>query len=252
MADFPENEIQILDDDYVSQAFMDAVRAGFATDGIVTTDSFQNFGPKTSRDQLERMSRARKRLLRAFVDPSVLDRRDRLRVIRGAIARGDAVTAQQQLTELIEAPALASTLDLTSAFNRSPVRFFRIEFEDNPVADKPPIRKEGPGTIDAYTGEKPSDEPGQRLVAWISFLSKGPKFRFQKDLLQAEIDIAARNFGEAAGLYDSCSTATPAGSLRRKFVAHRCAFAHLAVADQLFRKQRVLGEEDRRYYYRSL
>src|SRR5207247_1097270 len=115
---------------------------------------------------------------------------------------------------------------------------------ENPTHGKPLITKI-PGTIPAYKGPKPSDEPGQRLVAWSNFLSKGPEHSFREDLLQAEINVGLRKFDEAISLYDNLLAATPPGSPRQKFIALRSAFAHLALGDQLFRKERVLSDQDR-------
>lgn len=73
--------------------------------------------------------------------------------------------------------------------------------------------------------------------------------------MQAEINVELRKFedtiirGEvtpgAISLYVKLLAATPLGSPRHKFVAIRSAFAHLALGDQMFRKQRVLSDHTR-------
>jgi hypothetical protein len=256
MADFPENEIKILDDarealpdlevvDYLSTAFVDGVRKAFATDGIVTLDSFQIFEPRAKRDRIKEIAHARKMVVRSFVDPLVLDRFSRLHAIAAAMLQGKFKSAEEQLKGLIELPPLALRIDFANAFNSSPVDFVIFEFEENETAGKPPKKTNKPGTIPAYAGPKPSDLPGQRLVARSDFLSKGPEHRFQTELLQAEINVGLRKFAEAIALYDGLLAATPPGSPRRKFIALRSAFAHLAFGDHLFRKERVLSDQGR-------
>jgi hypothetical protein len=125
------------------------------------------------------------------------------------------------------------------------VDFIVIEEVDNPIPGKPPIKTEEPGTIPAYTGPFPSDAPGQRLVDFKSFLTKGPEHSFRIDLLQAEINVGLRKFEEAISLYGTLLPAAQPGSTRHKFVTLRSAFAHLALGDSLFRRFRNPDEDTR-------
>jgi hypothetical protein len=245
MADFPENEIKILDDDYVSEAFIKGVRAGFSRDSLLQLTSFNNIEPKVKREQLQRIARARQTIVRFFDDPNSKDRFNRLRAIMAEMSKRNFPGAEALLRELAGLPAVTFTFDFATAFNSSPVDFLLVEFVENPKPGKPPIKTTEPARLPAYAGPRPSEAPGERMVAWNEFLSKGAEHRFQMDLLQAEINVGRRKFGEAISLYEKLLAATAAGSPRHKFIAIRAAFAHLDLGDQLFRKQRVLGEPDR-------
>ena len=244
MSSFAENEIDILDD-YISDEFRGGMKAGFDRDSLTKASSLENIGPEAERDQLKRISLARKRLVSFFDDPRVKERHDRLRQIVDEMSKGNFPSALTKLNELEKFAGVTFFFDLVNPFNSLPVDFFTIRLVKNPVPGKPPIEQTKPGTIPAYVGPKPSDIAGQRLVALNDFLFKGPEHRFRMDLLQAEINAGLRNFGEAISVYDKLLAATPFGSPRHKFIAIRSAYAHLALGDQLFRKHRVLSDQDR-------
>lgn len=245
MAGFPENEIKILEEDYVSEAFIKGMVVGFSRDSLTETTSFEDIAPKAKRDQIRRIALARKALLRFFNNPDQQERLSLLRAITGEMSQGNFPNAQTKLNELVNLSAITFVFDFKNAFNSSPVNFMSVEFVDNPTPGKPPIKIETPASIPAYAGPKPSAAPGQRLVDWNEFLSKGPEHGFQTDLLQAEINVGLLKFDQAISLYEKLLAATSFGSPRHKFVSLRAAFAHLALGDQLFRKQRVLSEQDR-------
>jgi hypothetical protein len=245
MADFPENTLSVLDDEYVSQAFMDGVRAGFARDGLVGLTSFDDFGPPDKREELKQIAFARKTILKAFVDPQALDRLGRLRAIADQMSKGNFADAQTRLAELVGLPPIRFQFDFDTAFNKRSVKFFTVELEENPTPGKPPIKKQVPGTIPAYKGPKPGVGAGHRLAVLSELLSKGPEHAFRTNVLQAEIDAGRGRFDEAIRAYDGLLASTPAGTDRRKLVAIRAAFAHLASGDQRFRSERTPGEQTR-------
>jgi hypothetical protein len=245
MADFPENDVNALEIDDVSEAFIEGVRAGFRRDGLATMTSFEDIGPKPKRDLLKKMSAARKTILRLFADAAAQDRLDRVRAIATEMVRGNFPNARTRLAELTALPPRAFPLDFSSAFNTAPVNFVVIEFEENPTPGKPPIRKEVPASIPAYAGPKPGDQAGHRLAALNDFLAKGTEHTFRTVLLQAEIDAGQRNFADAIDAYGIALGAAAADGARRKFVAVRTALAHLGLGDQRFRSTRVPTDQDR-------
>jgi len=243
MADFPENEIEILDE-YVGDDFLAGMIKGLSRDSFA---QLKNITPKPKRDQVERISLARKKLLRFLNHPIFKNSRAGLRATMDEILKGNFQAAHTQLNDLANLALLTTVFDFKNALNSSPVSFTVVEKVPNPDSSgKPPfVTEKSPGSIAAYAGPQPTEEPGQRLIGWSSFLAREAEHRFRIDLLQMEINFGLHKFEEAIRLCDGLLALTPSGSPRHKFVAIRSAFAQLALGDQLFRKQRVLSDQDR-------
>lgn len=157
-------------------------------------------------------------------------------------SKHDFVAAQQKIEELAELASVPRVLGFGNAFHTTPV-LFRESLGENPEG--------GPGfsverTLPGYGGPTPTPAQRTQILTWSSFLSKDAEWRFQVGLLRAEASAGLRRFDEAITLYEALLTATPSGSPRHKFVAIRFAFARLALADQLFRKQRALSDQNRK------
>src|SRR5262249_44886961 len=82
----------------------------------------------------------------------------------------------------------------------------------------------------------------QALLAALQLGHGGAERELRLGLLKAEINCGKRDYSEALGLYNHLLISPLSGPPRplTKFVAIRAALASLALADQLFRKQRVL------------
>src|SRR5262245_11381551 len=244
MADFPENEVEIFEE-YVSDEFLRGLVGGFSRDSLTSLESFDTIEPTSKRDQLSRIARARKGLLRFFNDPGVKERQERLRAVAGAMSKGSFAEAQTNLDALVNAAPLHFSFDFTNAFNTLPVSFNIVDLVDNLTPGKPPVKQVTPATIPAYEGPKPGDAPGRRLLVLNEFVAKGAEHRFRTGLLQAEIDPGRGACAEAIERYERLLAATTPGSARHKFIALRAALAQLAFADQLFRKQRAFNDQER-------
>lgn len=134
MADFPENEIEILDD-YVSDDFIAGMTGGFSRDFLAGTRSLENIIPEVKRDQLERISLARKNLLRFFTHPIFTKSRDGLRAVMDETAKGHFQDAQTQLDVLGKLASVTIALDFVDALNFSPVNFTEVQIHEieNPI-----------------------------------------------------------------------------------------------------------------------
>lgn len=262
MADFPENEVQLLDSDYISEAFIDGVQTVFFTaDDITEIPSSLRIEPLAARNKLRTIASARGTLLQLFAsqvrdnNPAepIWDNKNRLwqlRDIMTEITRGNFDLAESKLVKLEGLPELR--FGFRNAFNTSAVDYELVMIEDSPFPNRPPTvvsRREA--RLPPYAGPRASSALGERLDAWVQFLSKGAEFDYQINLLKSEIWVGRRKFDEAIKLYNGLFKssevldAIPIGSPRRKFVALRAAFAYLDLGDQKFRKHRVVQDSER-------
>ncbi len=245
MEKFPENEVATLED-YISEDFVNGVKTRFSSDThprLLATE-YDFIEPGSIQPRLERLARARRALLQSLDNDVHVNCLKHLRTIKRSMMHGEFGVAQENLNSLITLQLPSLVFDSGSAFNASPVDFtFVTVIEREPP--RPPDNRKAPAHLPAYTGPRPSDAPGERLAAWIEFLNRGPEYSFRIGLLQPEIHVGQRHFNNAIPLYEKLLADMQAGSLRKKFVAIRMAFAHLHLGDQEFRKHRFVPDAER-------
>lgn len=234
--DFPENEIEILPDflsDDLNTLWGPMGTALSASDISITG---QITGPNANL--VNQIRSARRRLAQFLNHAATL-------MALGTFGKQfknrefDAVL--NTIGGLAEFVTVSRVLGFGEAFRTAPVIFREIlggNPEGGPVFS---VQRTLPG----YGGPIPDSQQRTQILAWSSFLSADTEQRFLVKLLQAEANAGLRSFDEAIKLYDALLTTTPSGSPRHKFVAIRSAFARLALADQLFRKQCVLSDQAR-------
>jgi hypothetical protein len=135
-------------------------------------------------------------------------------------------------------PSLTITLDqIEAAFTTEEVTFDEIVMM---TPTEPEIHTH---TAGAYQG--PILNLDER-VAVLELVRGGRQREFQLSLLDAEIALGKREYQAAIGAYDKTLNTTPLYSASRKFVSTRCASAHAARGDALFRKFRNPDEAERK------
>ena len=135
-------------------------------------------------------------------------------------------------------PSLTVTLDqIEAAFNTEEVTYNEIVMM---TPTEPDLHVH---TAGAYQG--PILNLDER-VAVLELVRGGRQREFQLSLLDAEIALGKRDYQEAIGAYDKTINTTPLYSASRKFVSTRCASAHAARGDALFRKFRNPAEAERK------
>lgn len=134
MANFPENEMEILDD-YVSDDFIAGMTEGFSRDSLgnwlalIETDRF-DITSTVQLDQLKRIFRARKSLLGFFNHPVFTNSRDDLRAVMDKMVKGKFQDAQTLLNDPANFASVTIAFDLVNAFNSSPVKFTWVEIQE--------------------------------------------------------------------------------------------------------------------------
>jgi hypothetical protein len=237
MSDFPESEIEILDD-YVSDEFIAGMRAGLSAAII----SFDGEIVEPDDGSIERIVESRKKLSAFLASPVFQNSLGTLHDISEQMSTRDFSRAEDSLKTLPDLPSFSSVPDFGNALHSTPVRFVELI---QSLPNKPKIRKNR--TLPGYAGPSPDDTPGKRLSAWHRFLSNGPEHAFRVNLLRAEINAALNRFGVAIDLYKNELIAnTPAGAPLHKFLIIRCASASLALGDSFFRNSTNPDEATRK------
>jgi receptor-binding and translocation channel-forming TcA subunit of Tc toxin len=164
---------------------------------------------------------------------------DGLDIVYGHLRRQSFAEAKAAMDRLPLPFALGdiTVADVQEAFAVNPETYLEIIRRDDPVGD--PDDEIIVRTLAGFGGGELAAQVGHDLVGG------GPERDFRLGLLNAEINFGLRNYVDAVHLYDVLLTVAPFESPNHKFVVLRSASARVARGHQLFRKQRILSEQDR-------
>jgi len=238
MADFPENEIEVLRE-YVSDdlgELMARMRDGLAAANISVNGTVT--GPNANL--VVQVRAARNELRRFLGHPAFATSLAALRDIAQRFSTRNFAGALTKIDELAQATAVPRVVSFADALRTTSVAF-RESFSNpnGPVFSVP-------RTLPGYGGPVPTAAQRAQILAWSSFLSRDTERRFREGLLRAEAEAGRRQFDTALEGYRELLDQLPGlTAAQRKFVAIRAGMVHLAVGDATFRSRRHLDEPPR-------
>jgi hypothetical protein len=229
---FPENDVAVLPDCFPDglvdelEGIVEALQAGT----VVINPSAEVSG------QGIEVNRSRKELIGVLTNEETFGRfRDKLvgpdgkgGAIGSMLTRefGSALEALDTLDETTGPVTNQVTLDLAMKRTSSA---YTVDFGVGP-----PQRKTLPG----YAGHVLSAVQKAGLLTFFALLSSTEERRFRLPLLRAESLAGQRDHAGALVIYERLLAPGPLAPDRRKFVALRAAFAHVALGDREFRAHR--------------
>ncbi|MFL5591465.1 MAG: hypothetical protein ACJ8DI_27970 [Ktedonobacteraceae bacterium] len=248
MAEFPENHVEILHN-YLLPSRTVATELSKVVTGVPNLPGNQ---PAIS------VNRARETLLRFLHYPSLDDLLSKLtgqdgiyeglekRDFQLALERIDALQKFYEKHPPTNVPTLFPGT-LATAFGRDTIDY-KFEFVlDDTVLGKP--RKIGVTLrLPGYNGPPLDQTQRNQLLELNEFITGGPEHHFRLGLLRAECHFGLQQYEHAITEYSSLlanANTLPLRDKRRKFLAIRLGFAHLAQGDALFRRSRVLTDGQR-------